>query len=195
MERLDVSRAFVKDNDEGPEPELPISPAPNLTTERGAGLILAKIEELRRDLEGLAESEAAQIRRELRYWEARRASMRIVRRGPDTQAAALGMEVVLRRPEGVQSLRIVGEDEADPASGLIAWTSPLALALEEAEAGETEVAGYADAMETVFQSAAHIPFTENHIKQLHGMLLRHSGKDERHRGEVQDIPQSCRGVQ
>ena len=135
-----MSRAFVKDNDEapeGPEPELPISPAPNLTTERGAGLILDKIEGLRRALEGLAESEAARLRRELRYWEARRASMRIVKREPGAQAAAFGMEVVVRRPEGVQTLRIVGEDEADPASGLIAWTSPLARALEEAEAGET----------------------------------------------------------
>lgn len=48
---------------------------------------------------------------------------------------------------------------------------------------EEEVAGYAEAMETIFESFADIPFTENHIKQLHAMLLRHSGKDERHRGE------------
>lgn len=47
---------------------------------------------------------------------------------------------------------------------------------------EQEVAGYADVMETIFQSWAEIPITENHIKQLHRDLLAHSQKDERHRG-------------
>lgn len=48
---------------------------------------------------------------------------------------------------------------------------------------EQEVAGYAEAIETVFASADAITLTENHIKQLHRDLLRHSSKDERHRGE------------
>lgn len=48
---------------------------------------------------------------------------------------------------------------------------------------EQEVAGYAEAIETVFASASVITLTENHIKQLHRDLLRHSSKDERHRGE------------
>jgi len=47
---------------------------------------------------------------------------------------------------------------------------------------EQEVAGYADVMETIFQSWPEIPITENHIKQLHRDLLAHSQKDERHRG-------------
>ena len=47
---------------------------------------------------------------------------------------------------------------------------------------EQEVAGYAELMELVFSSWQHIPFNENHIKQLHQTLLRHSEKDERHRG-------------
>lgn len=45
-----------------------------------------------------------------------------------------------------------------------------------------EVAGYAEVMETVFQSWEDITITENHIKQLHRDLLVHSEKDERHRG-------------
>jgi Fic family protein len=53
---------------------------------------------------------------------------------------------------------------------------------------EEEVAGYAEAMERVFISYADIPLTENTIKQLHGMLLRHSGKDERHRGQYKTLP-------
>lgn len=52
---------------------------------------------------------------------------------------------------------------------------------------EQEVAGYAQVMETVFMSWADIPLTENHIKQLHRDLLRHSDKDERHRGEYKTL--------
>ena len=48
---------------------------------------------------------------------------------------------------------------------------------------EQEVAGYAELMDLVFGSWADIPFDENHIKQLHQILLRHSTKDERHRGQ------------
>lgn len=47
---------------------------------------------------------------------------------------------------------------------------------------EQEVAGYAKAMELVFNSWQDIPVTENHIRQLHRDLLVHSEKDERHRG-------------
>lgn len=47
---------------------------------------------------------------------------------------------------------------------------------------EQEVAGYAELMDLVFNSWQEIPFTENHIKQLHQMLLRYSEKDTRHRG-------------
>jgi Fic family protein len=47
---------------------------------------------------------------------------------------------------------------------------------------EQEVAGYAKVMETVFQSWADIPVTENHIRQLHRDLLSYSDKDYYHRG-------------
>jgi len=47
---------------------------------------------------------------------------------------------------------------------------------------EQEVAGYAELMNLVFSSWQEIPFTENHIKQLHQILLRYSEKDTRHRG-------------
>lgn len=48
---------------------------------------------------------------------------------------------------------------------------------------EQEVAGYAELMDLLFSSWQDIPFNENHIKQLHQILLRHSDKDVRHRGE------------
>lgn len=55
---------------------------------------------------------------------------------------------------------------------------------------EQEVAGYAETMEQVFQAWQHITLTENHIRQLHRDLLRHSDKDERHRGQYKHAPNS-----
>lgn len=52
---------------------------------------------------------------------------------------------------------------------------------------EEEVAGYAAAMDMVFESFEHIPLTENHIRQLHRVLLQYSTKDERHRGEYKTL--------
>jgi Fic family protein len=53
---------------------------------------------------------------------------------------------------------------------------------------EQEVAGYAELMNLVFSSWQEIPFTENHIKQLHQTLLRYSKKDIRHRGSYKSHP-------
>lgn len=55
---------------------------------------------------------------------------------------------------------------------------------------EQEIAGYAELMEIIFKSFTEIPLTENHIRQLHGVLLKHSEKDERHRGEYKKLPNS-----
>jgi Fic family protein len=55
---------------------------------------------------------------------------------------------------------------------------------------EQEVAGYAELMDLVFSSWQDIPFTENHIKQLHQVLLRHSEKDAWHRGGYKTLSNS-----
>jgi Fic family protein len=55
---------------------------------------------------------------------------------------------------------------------------------------EQEVAGYAELMDRVFSSWQDIPFTENHIKQLHQILLRYSEKDAWHRGSYKSNPNS-----
>jgi len=47
---------------------------------------------------------------------------------------------------------------------------------------EQEVAGYAELMDLIFRAWEDIPFTENHVKQLHQILLQYSQKDEWHRG-------------
>ena len=53
---------------------------------------------------------------------------------------------------------------------------------------EQEVAGYAELMDLVFASWQEIPFTENHIRQLHQILLRYSEKDGWHRGSYKTHP-------
>lgn len=53
---------------------------------------------------------------------------------------------------------------------------------------EQAVAGYAEAVNTVFDAYDQIQITENHIKQLHRILLKYSSKDARHRGEYKKLP-------
>lgn len=53
---------------------------------------------------------------------------------------------------------------------------------------EQEVAGYAQVMDMIFEHSADLALTENYIKQLHRELLRHSPKDEYHRGEYKKFP-------
>ncbi len=55
---------------------------------------------------------------------------------------------------------------------------------------EQEVAGYAELMDLIFSSWQDVPFTENHIKQLHQILLRYSEKDNWHRGSYKTNPNS-----
>lgn len=52
---------------------------------------------------------------------------------------------------------------------------------------EQEVAGYAEAMDLVFEAYGDMRPTENHIRQLHQRLLRHSDTDERHRGSYKTL--------
>ena len=77
------------------------------------------------------------------------------------------------------STRIEGSQMSDQEVGR--FLSNLEITSFESR-DEQEVAGYAELMDLVFSSWQMIPFNENHIKQLHHVLLRHSQKDARHRG-------------
>jgi len=55
---------------------------------------------------------------------------------------------------------------------------------------EQDVAGYAELMEMTLTSHKDIPLTENHIKQLHSVLLKYSTKDDRHRGDYKKFANS-----
>ncbi|HEV2746755.1 MAG TPA: GreA/GreB family elongation factor [Allosphingosinicella sp.] len=136
-----MSRAFVReDSDAPPAPPLEraVSSAPNRVTPRGARLIDEAIAALEAQLGADPGDEAAaSIRRDLRYWSARRATAQLVQPDRAAAAAGFGVRVLFRRAGRRSAVNIVGEDEADPAEGRIAWTSPLARALDGAGAGET----------------------------------------------------------
>lgn len=156
-----MSRAFVKEDDGAPEPPVPdrpISAAPNRVTPRGARLIAQTIQALKDDLtHAVNEDASAAIRRDLRYWHARQASMHVVSPPPAPAVAGFGTRVTIRRGAIESEVTIVGEDEADPASGLIGWTAPLARALEGAEVGdvvELEAGGRREPMTIVAVASA-----------------------------------------
>ena len=53
---------------------------------------------------------------------------------------------------------------------------------------EQEVIGYYEVLELVFDNFSEIKLSESYIKQLHQLLLKHSDKDERHRGGYKNLP-------
>ena len=55
---------------------------------------------------------------------------------------------------------------------------------------EEEVVGYSEVLDTIYNNFESIQLSENYIKQLHGILLRYTGKDERHRGEYKKLENS-----
>ena len=135
-----MSSAFVKEDDGAvPEtlPELPVSDAPNLVTPRGLAAIEAKVAELEAALHATSdEAELAHIRRDLRYWHIRRATAQVTEGSGDV--VGFGTRVRYKRGrQAARTIEIVGEDEADPAIGLIAYVAPIAHAMMGAEDGET----------------------------------------------------------
>ncbi len=134
-----MSVAFRRDSDEEhrePRFELPVPPGPNLVTQRGYDLIKARTEELEAAVT-LASSDEhrAELQRDLRYWRVRLATAQIAP-APNGDTVAFGTRVTIAQSGRTRTLTIVGHDQADPASGLIAFASPLAQALMGSEAGE-----------------------------------------------------------
>jgi transcription elongation GreA/GreB family factor len=144
-----MSRAFVKEADETEVydlPDRPISDDPNFVTARGLALIEAEVAKLRGALEEAQEKDdrgaIAEISRDLRYWTARRATAEVVAPPAETDTVRFGLSVTIKRDDGQrQTYRIVGQDEADPAKGLLSFLSPLGRALAGKGVGDTVVAG------------------------------------------------------
>lgn len=137
-----MSRAFVKEDDPtGGAVVLPdrmISPHPNLVTPRGLRQIEAQVAACEQALaEAADEGAQARAERELRYWTARLGTARLTEPEADVTTVRFGTTVTAQQADGTElRLAIVGEDEADPTTGRIAWTAPVARALLGAEEGE-----------------------------------------------------------
>jgi transcription elongation GreA/GreB family factor len=133
-----MSVAFRRESDEEhkePRFELPIPAGPNLVTENGPALIDARIAELEAEQATADEPRREEIARSLRYWHTRRVTA-IVAPPPPADEIAFGSRVRIRMDGSERDLRVVGDDEADPAAGLIAFSAPLARVLMGAMAGE-----------------------------------------------------------
>lgn len=144
-----MSVAFTREEDSEAAaahlPDRPVSTHPNLVT--GSGLrALDEALSSARTAYAAAQSRGgvdadrtamARATRELRYYSARRSSARLTEPDPTVDAAQFGCLVTFERADGRrQTFRIVGEDEADPGEGLVAYVSPLARALLGRCAGE-----------------------------------------------------------
>ncbi|WAP69883.1 transcription elongation factor GreA [Jiella pelagia] len=148
-----MSVAFVKEPNEDQVEALPerdLGTDPNFVTERGLEKLDEEIAKAEASLEAARAAgdkiAVAMINRDLRYWRARRSTAQLTVASADTDVVQFGHRVQIRRPNGqVQSYRIVGIDEADPAQGLISYLSPLARQLVGKEEGETVRAGPTEA--------------------------------------------------
>lgn len=141
-----MSSAFTKEqDDDNPRadlPDRPLSPHRNLVTPEG----LQQIDDAMTRLLGALEKATAAgdnhaialAQRDLRYWRARRASAEVVPRIADHSHVRFGHRVVVALANGERrTFRLVGEDEADPAKGLLPYVAPLAQALMGKSVGDT----------------------------------------------------------
>jgi transcription elongation GreA/GreB family factor len=137
-----MSRAFVKESDQDPDalPERVVSAHANFVTARGLALLEHSIQalEAERTVARAAtdNSALARIGRDLRYFQRRRESARLITPAAAPAAARFGVQVWLELEDGTEkAFRIVGEDEADPAQGLLSYVSPLASSMLGARVG------------------------------------------------------------
>lgn len=133
-----MSVAFRRESDDEhlePKFEIPLPPGPNLVTRAGAALIDTRIADLERALAGAADDAAERLRRDLRYWQTRRATAQWTP-APDDGSAGFGTRVTVEMGGRQRVLAIVGDDEADPREDRLAFGAPLARALTGAEPGD-----------------------------------------------------------
>ena len=127
-----MSVAFRRESDEEhlePKFELPVPPGPNLVTPRGLAMIEARAEELEARLaEPLTEEERKVVKRDARYWHARRATAQLAP-VPSGEEVAIGTRVTYEREGEDKTIEIVGHDESEPDAARIAFNAPLVRAM------------------------------------------------------------------
>lgn len=146
-----MSRAFVNEDDQSKasaeQPERLLSPHPNYVTPRGLAELRQRFESLSAERSALnhenseltKEATKSRIDRDLRYLNARiDAAIPVNPALQPRDEVAFGACVHVLDPEGQERVfSIVGEDEADVATGRVSWVSPLAHALLGANVDDT----------------------------------------------------------
>jgi transcription elongation GreA/GreB family factor len=134
-----MSVAFRRESDDEhlePRFELPIPPGPNLVTARGRALIDERVAALEGALAAADREEARKaVARDLRYWKTRRATA-IETAARADGVVGFGTVVTFTLDGRERRVTIVGDDEAEPAAGLLALSAPLARALLGASEGD-----------------------------------------------------------
>ena len=148
-----MSVAFRRESDDEhlePKFERPIPPGPNLVTTRGLAQLSAKLAEVEALIATLQDEDALKAaRRDLRYWSTRLATAQVMP-APAGEVVEFGSTVTLLHNGRERTITLVGDDEADPAAGLLAFSAPMARAIMGAEAGEyVDFGGKAEAVEIV----------------------------------------------
>jgi transcription elongation GreA/GreB family factor len=144
-----MSRAFVKEGDDdlsaGELPERPLSAHPNYVTPRGIELLQARVraleverDRLKAEDDPMALQKLAEVKRDMRYYRAQLDRAQLVDpAGQPSDEVHFGASVSLRDETGKALVfHIVGDDEADVASGRISWASPLAKAMIGSRIGD-----------------------------------------------------------
>lgn len=147
-----MSRAFVKEADDDLSaeelPERPLSDHPNYVTPHGLELLhlrLKELEEQREQLkaadEPMAKQKLVEVKRDIRYYKAQLERAVIVDpAGQPQDEVHFGATVTISDEDDKRhTFHIVGDDEADVASGRISWASPLAKAMIGAKIGDSVV--------------------------------------------------------
>jgi Fic family protein len=118
-------------------------------------------------------------------------------RGQWRQGTGLGPQVLGRLKRSVlvtstgASTRIEGAKLSDEdVEHVMRGLSTQKLADRDAQ----EVRGYYEVLQFVFDSWESIELTENTIKQLHRQLLRHTPKDDRHRGQYKSLDNKVQAI-
>lgn len=134
-----MSVAFRRESDEEhkePRFELPLPSGPNLVTARGLALTRVRVDELEAEIAAETDDAKREVaRRDLRYWRTRLTTAELVP-PPTLQDVSFGARVTFRLNGAERTLDIVGDDEAEPAAGRVAFSAPLVRAMMGGMVGE-----------------------------------------------------------
>lgn len=146
-----MSVAFRREGDDEhlePKFEHPIPLGPNWVTARGLRLIKQRVAALQAEVAVLTDEVALKIaQRDLRYWNTRQSTAELPP-VPSGETVEFGTRVTFLLDGKEKTLAIVGDDEADPASGLVSFSAPISRALTGLAVGElADFAGREEAIE------------------------------------------------